>query len=269
MVEVFHNYDESILFIENWIKRDSKIVAGFTTKNGGVSHSPFESLNMGLHVKDEQDLVVKNREILASKIQFPLKEWVSGEQVHRTEIKVVDELDKGKGSVTYDNALKGIDGLITNKSGILCTAFFADCVPIYFFDPHSGYVGIAHAGWKGTVNRIAENMIKTFDKLGVKKDNILVTIGPSISKEVYEVDDNVVNFIPKEEQRYVVTSIAKNRYLLDLKQLNVEILLKSGVLRHNIDVTNYCTYLNNELFFSHRRDKGKTGRMLGFIGILP
>lgn len=171
-----------------------------------------------------------------------------------------------KGSVSYASSIKGTDGLVTNQKGLLCTAFFADCVPLFFFDPITGYIGIAHAGWKGSINRIAEKMVEAFIKVDVKAENLLVAIGPCISQQNYEVDERVVQSIRETDRVNVVRSLGKNRFLLDLKQLNVDILLQSGVLRHNIEITNYCTYRDENIFFSHRRDHGKTGRMLGFIG---
>lgn len=266
MNEVFKEKDNAYLNIEKWQTEHPGLVAGFTTRNGGVSEYPYHTLNFGFHVADEQKHVISNRERLADKLNFSLQNWVSGEQIHRTEIAHVTDQDKGKGSTTYTSSIKGTDGLLTNQKGVLCTAFFADCVPLFFFDPITEYIGIAHAGWKGSVNRIAEKMVEAFAKVGVKPENLFVAIGPCISQQNYEVDERVIQSIRAGERENAVRSLGKNRFLLDLKQLNVDILLQSGVLRHNIEVTNYCTYRDDELFFSHRRDHGKTGRMLGFIG---
>ncbi|RDW17916.1 peptidoglycan editing factor PgeF [Oceanobacillus chungangensis] len=266
MAEPFKQSNESYLHIENWQKHNPNLRAGFTTRNGGVSVAPFHSFNCGLHVNDRTETVIENRTLLASALNIPLENWVSGEQVHGTNVQIIVDSDKGRGATSYDSAIKGIDGLITNKKGILCTAFFADCVPLYFYDPVTEYIGIAHAGWKGTVNRIQEQMVQALTEVGVDAKNLLVAIGPSISQSEYEVDNRVITAISKEERQKTVIPLDNERYLLDLKQLNVEILLQSGVLRHNIEVTNYCTHQDETLFFSHRRDNGKTGRMLGFLG---
>ncbi|WP_340002003.1 peptidoglycan editing factor PgeF [Oceanobacillus sp. FSL K6-0127] len=266
MNEVFKEKDNAYLNIEKWQTEHPGLVVGFTTRNGGVCEYPYHTLNFGFHVADEQKHVISNRERLADKLNFSLQNWVSGEQIHRTEIAHVTDQDKGKGSTSYTSSIKGTDGLLTNQKGVLCTAFFADCVPLFFFDPIKEYIGIAHAGWKGSVNRIAEKMVEAFAKVGVKPENLFVAIGPCISQQNYEVDERVIQSIRAGERENAVRSLGKNRFLLDLKQLNIDILLQSGVLRHNIEVTNYCTYRDDELFFSHRRDHGKTGRMLGFIG---
>src|SRR5699024_1383841 len=200
------------------------------------------------------------------KLAFPLKTFVSGEQTHQTNIKIVGKSDQGSGAETKQTAIKQTDGLITKEEGVLCTAFFADCVPLFFYDPLTEYIGIAHAGWKGTVGGIAAKMVHKMAALGVNRANLLCVIGPCISREKYEVDDQVIARIPEEDRENAVLSKGNSRYLLDLKQFNRDILLQSGVLRNNIYITEYCTFRDEDLFFSHRRDQGETGRMLGFIG---
>ncbi|TMN23505.1 peptidoglycan editing factor PgeF [Lentibacillus cibarius] len=266
MTEPFQPLTESILTLNKWQAMSPGLKAGFTTRKEGVSADPFHSLNLGLHVSDSKRDVLTNRKKLGESIGFPLSTWVSGEQTHSTNVHTVTIEDKGKGATAYEHSLACTDGLITNVNGLLCTAFFADCVPIFFLDPVSRYIGIAHAGWKGTVNGIGENMIEAFKVVGTNTENLYVTIGPSISGEFYEVDEHVIRYIPRDFHKKVVTPKANGRFLLDLKQLNSEILLHHGVLRRNIDMTDYCTFRDESLFFSHRRDNGKTGRMLGYIG---
>ncbi|WP_100011037.1 peptidoglycan editing factor PgeF [Lentibacillus sediminis] len=257
---------ESFLTIKKWQEADPRLKAGFTTRNGGVSPDPFTTLNLGLHVSDEKEKVLTNRQMLAENLEMPLTNWAAGEQIHQTNVEKLSRSDRGRGSTDHQQAIKGTDGFITKERGILCTAFFADCVPLFFFDPETGFIGIAHAGWKGTVNRMAEQMVEKLTDEGVNLKSLLVCIGPCISRGYYEVDEQVIRQIPAADQEKVITVQGEGRFLLDLKQLNVEILLQAGVLRNNIDVTTYCTYREESLFFSHRRDKGKTGRMLGFIG---
>jgi len=266
MYEPFKQHNESLLY-GKWQEKYPNICIGFTTRIGGTSKAPYHSLNLGLHVADNKEDVITNRKQLAKELTFPIENWVIGEQVHGTKIIKIDHSHMGKGTLSHGSAIKDVDGLITNSKGILCTAFFADCVPLYFYDPVTEYIGIAHAGWKGTVHRIAEKMVIELKKLGVEMANLLALIGPSISKYYYEVDDRVIRMIRKEDLEKTTSSVGENRFQLDLRQLNAEILLQSGVLRHNIDITNYCTFRDKDLFFSHRRDQGKTGRMLGFIGM--
>lgn len=257
--------DSSILWIDEWMEQSNDLVVGFTTRNNGVSKQPFDSLNLGFHVPDDYEDVLQNRKLLSNKLNLPLENWVMGEQVHGANVVIVDQADSGKGSKTQLDAIKDIDGMLTKQKGILCAALFADCVPIYFFAPATGWIGIAHAGWRGTVNRIAEQMIYTLTENGVDIHDIRVAIGPSISKEAYEVDAHVIEHIPEQYREKVCERKGNGRFQLDLRQLNKEIILNVGVLVENVIVTDYCTY-NDHLLFSHRRDDGKTGRMLGFIG---
>ncbi|WP_042223845.1 peptidoglycan editing factor PgeF [Oceanobacillus manasiensis] len=266
MSEPFVRKHASYLSIKKWENLLPSLTVGFSTSVGGFSKPPYQSLNMGLHVQDDQYNVIKNREQLAELLSFPLSNWVGGEQIHGTNIKIVTNDDKGSGATSHTTSLPNIDGIITTEKGILCSAFFADCVPLFFLDPKQQLLGVAHAGWKGTVHGIAEQMINRFRSLGSTASDILVTIGPCISKTHYEVDEQVITHIAEEFHSNSVTAQQNGRYNLDLKQLNKDILLQSGVLRNNIGVSNYCTFEDRELFFSHRRDNGKTGRMLGFIG---
>jgi polyphenol oxidase len=268
MQDIFEYDGKALLHIKKWSQLAPNLQVGITSRNGGVSKGEFESNNFGLHVSDDYQDVLTNRHNLAASLRIPLEKWVSAEQVHQAVVQVVEKEDAGKGSASLDTAIKGIDGLITKENGLLCTAFFADCVPLFFFDPVTGYVGIAHAGWKGTVSRIAEVMTKKFIELGVNIEDLRVAIGPCISNDNYEVDTYVQERIPVEFQETVLKPLGQKHYLLDLKQLNVEILVQSGVFSNNIDVSKYCTFRDEPLFFSHRRDHGKTGRMLGYIGFM-
>ncbi|MRH42177.1 peptidoglycan editing factor PgeF [Aquibacillus halophilus] len=264
-MEHFQKAEDSVLMIEKWVQMEPTLKVGFTTRSGGVSSSPFNSMNMGLHVADNYDDVLTNRTVLSDIINIPLDNWVMGEQVHGTDIVVIDQNHAGRGARTDQDALEGIDGIITNHTNILCTAFFADCVPLFFFDPKTKWIGVAHAGWRGTVDQMAMKMVNKLIEVGVNTRDLMVAIGPCISKLNYEVDDRVISNVPDQLKEKVVTR-NEHGFLLDLQQLNKEYLVEAGILEENISVTNYCTYNDKEMFFSHRRDHGKTGRMLGFIG---
>ncbi|MBA2174253.1 peptidoglycan editing factor PgeF [Halobacillus locisalis] len=244
----------------------TQLIAGLTTRHGGVSAEPFDSLNMGLHVHDRESDVVQNRDRLADEIGIPLDDWVMGEQVHGVEVKYVDESDKGKGARKLETAIPGVDGLITNNRNVVLAAFYADCVPLYFVDPVSGWIGIAHAGWKGTVHGMVKAMTDRLVQEGASLDNMEMTIGPCISAKHYEVDQRVMENIPTHLQKKVSTSVDEGHFILDLKALNHQLAIEAGLQEKNVHTTRYCTYEEERLLYSHRRDQGKTGRMLGYIG---
>lgn len=270
MAEPFQLMDESYFIIENWRKLNPNIVAGFTTKIGGLSEGPYKSNNLGLHVFDQEETVIQNRSKLAMKLQFPLNQWVCAEQTHGSNIQYVDDKDRGKGSKQYENSIKNCDGIYTNRPNILLALCYADCVPIYFYSPLENLVGMVHAGWKGTVKNIGQDFIRQWTKKGIPLNKIYIIIGPSICKQCYIVDNKVINEVQKlqlENVKQFYNQFEENQYRLDLKGLNKALLLKSGVPESNIQLTSLCTSCDQSYFYSHRRDNGKTGRMMGFIGI--
>ncbi|WP_251549077.1 peptidoglycan editing factor PgeF [Neobacillus muris] len=267
-MEPFALHHPSYLTIENWTKLFPELLAGMTTKHGGTSKGFFQTLNMGFHVGDRIDDVVENRQKLSVLLDFPLNGWVGAEQTHDIVLKKVSRIDRGTGAESYQNAFKGTDGFYTDEPGILLTLCFADCVPLYFAAPKFKMIGLAHAGWKGTVREIARQMVQAWRNEGIPPEEIYIAIGPSICEECYIVDNHVVNLVENiledvDEKPYNL--ISDGQYSLNLRQLNRQILLKAGIPVRNILMTGYCTSCH-DLFFSHRKDQGKTGRMLSFIG---
>ncbi|NSL51264.1 peptidoglycan editing factor PgeF [Calidifontibacillus erzurumensis] len=262
----------SVLMIETWSAFQEGLIAGFSTRQGGFSTAPFDTLNLGLHVDDHIEDVLKNRKQLASMIRAPLEKWVCGEQIHSNKIAKVTKADGGKGSSQMETAIPGVDGLYTKDENVFLMAAFADCVPIYFFAKKHRMIGIAHAGWRGTVANISGEMIKKWtQEENIPIEDICVCIGPSIGKCCYEVDEGIIKQIVEHfgsnKNHQVYEEVGDGKYHLDLKQANYELLKKSGVNCEQIEVSSFCTSCHPDLFFSHRRDKGKTGRMLGFIGL--
>ncbi|MFB5194094.1 peptidoglycan editing factor PgeF [Neobacillus sp. KR4-4] len=267
-MEPFVLKNQSFLTIENWVSKYPGLVAGITTNKGGVSKGDYKSLNLGFHVGDIQSDVCSNREKVSDLLTFPLKSWVGAEQTHGIHLKKISKLDRGKGSNSYENAIKDTDGFYTNEEGVLLTLCYADCVPLFFIAPESKMIGVAHAGWKGTVGQIAREMIIAWKREGINPEQILVTIGPSICEKCYIVDKYVINLVENTLEDVEILPynlIKEGQYSLDLREVNRQILIKSGVPNTNIQLTNFCSSCDKE-FFSHRRDQGKTGRMLTFIG---
>ncbi|WP_257008143.1 peptidoglycan editing factor PgeF [Bacillus sp. FJAT-45350] len=264
--------NSKFLTIPLWEKMNCQLQVGFTVRNEGYSSIPFESFNLGLHVGDRDTDVGKNRELLVEVLHSTLEDMVVGEQIHQGEIAKVSNVHRGAGAKSLDSAIKGVDGLYTSEKDVLLTSLYADCVPLYFFAPTSGLIGLAHAGWKGTVSPIGPNMIDIWNnEKNVAVEDIHVAIGPSISGSCYEVDSNVITHVDTLcEARGLplpYQTVSNGKYLLDLKELNKQLLLNKGVLEKNILVSQYCTVKNNNLFFSHRKEKGKTGRMMSFIRV--
>jgi len=266
--EPFNRETESYYSINSWTKDNPGLVAGITTRWGGVSTEPFQSLNMGLHVGDDESSVVRNRQLLASSLMMPVESWAAAEQTHGNNIHKVGEVDKGKGSEYYHTSIKDTDGFITRDENILLTMCYADCVPLYFLDKVSGTIGLAHAGWKGTVSQIGPKMVDAYMEKGTSMSSLEVVIGPSICKNCYVVDDYVIDKVKKtleDENNLPYNLKEEGQYYLDLKKLNEQLLVQTGLNAEQIHTSSYCSSCHNE-FFSYRRDGGNTGRIMSFIG---
>lgn len=268
-MEPFILKETRYFLIKEWVEKFPNLVAGFTSKNGGSSESHFSTLNLGLHVNDTTAHVRENRQCLADALQLPINKWLGAEQTHKVNIANAKRNDAGKGSLSYEESFKDTDGFFTIDKGILLTLCFADCVPLFFYHKESGAIGLAHAGWKGTVNGIAEEMVKKFRTEGIEEKEIHVIIGPSICRNCYIVDEPVISLVKNRLGHFgneMFNQVQENQFKLDLKQVNKAILLHAGVSEENIQISNLCTSCHEEHFFSHRRDKGSTGRMMSFIG---
>ncbi|RBW67365.1 peptidoglycan editing factor PgeF [Bacillus taeanensis] len=255
--------------LKEWKKMNQDLTVGITTRNGGVSQSPFTALNLGFHVNDCKEDVLENRKIIANEIGIDLAKWVCAEQVHEPFIERVSKLDAGNGALTHSTAVSNADGLYTNEENLLLVSLYADCVPIYFYAPTYQMIGLAHAGWKGTVKQIAQKMIHIWvKKERIPVEDIFVAVGPSIGSCCYEVDDTVINKVKKLTLRspFPYRDKGNGKYQLDLKKLNALLCLEEGINEEQLAVSQYCTSCRNDLFYSFRKEQGKTGRMMTYIG---
>lgn len=263
--------------LKAWENLMPGLTAGFTGRSGGVGRAPYDSLNLALHVGDEAEVVLANRRRLAEALGFEPEAWTCGEQVHDSAVAVVRAQDRGKGYLNRESAFQRTDGLVTNEPEVLLTSFYADCVPLYFMDPVRRVIGLAHAGWKGTVARIAETVIDTMEQeFGSSRSDIRTAIGPSIGGCCYEVDERVMAKVrealdavgePGGESQVSASSAREGRTMLNLKEMNRIIMIKAGILAMHIECTSWCTSCRNELFFSYRKDGGVTGRMASWVGL--
>lgn len=259
-----------LLYLSEWIERKdaSGLTAGFSMRTGGVSMPPRDTLNLALHVGDDDKAVLENRSKLMAKIGFTLDAFTCAEQVHENHVKIVGLSDRGKGSRHREEAIVGTDGLLTQEKDVCLVSFYADCVPLYFYEPERKIIGLAHAGWRGTVSQIGKEMVrKMVEELDADPSCILAAIGPSIGSCCYEIDSRIASqfeqLFPKHQ---VIQPNSRGRYMLDLKESNRQIMIKAGILPENISVTRYCTGCDTSRFYSFRMEQGQTGRMASWIG---
>lgn len=245
------------------------LTAGFSTRIGGSSPPPRDGLNTALHVGDDEHAVIANRRAIAEALGWPFEAWTCAEQVHGITVVRITSAERGLGRLSRDSAIQDADALITDEPDVLLAMYFADCVPLYFYDPERGAIGLAHAGWKGTVDDVAAATIRAMaDAFGTDASGLYAAIGPSIGACCYEVDDIVMNrvrgIVPDDESFHVPSSEGKSR--LNLKEINKHLMIKAGILPSRIEMSGWCTSCSTDLFFSHRKERGQTGRMMSWLG---
>lgn len=231
-----------------WI-RNSKCVAGFSTRQGGVSNGVYASMNVGLHSKDLPENVLENRQRFFN-VVAPNMRVVNLHQIHSADVVRVTS--------SFKNDTEA-DGFFTTERGTLLTISIADCGSILFHDKDFSLIAGLHCGWRGTRDGIIQNMVAELSHL-INPQNLTAYIGPMISKENYEVGEEFYDFFPEQ---YIIRR--NNTRYLDLNGRVEDILCETGVgCIYNASLD---TFSNPELFFSYRRD-GVTGRMCSYIGLL-
>ena len=257
------------LTLPEWNKQG--VVTGFTSRAGGFSNGPFRSLNLGLHVGDDPDLVIANRELVSHSLGFAPERMVCCEQVHSNGVMVVHRDHAGRGANNQDDVLPGCDAMVTNCPWIFLTEFYADCYPLYFFDPGKRVIGLAHSGWKGTALRIAEAVINVISHdFGCRLRDIQVFIGPGIGPLCFGIDDDRKSQVERlfTFSDKIIYPNNENQYVWDLELTNRLIVKQSGIPEDNITSCHLCTACNQERFFSYRGSGGHTGRMAAVLGLI-
>lgn len=245
------------------------LIHGCSTRIGGVSEGIYASMNLSFTRGDNPVHVVENYRRMGQALGFDATKSVLSDQVHKTHIHVATKEDMGKG-ILEPKQLKEIDGLVTNEPGIPLVTFYADCVPILFYDPIQRVIGMTHAGWRGTVAKIGEKMVRKMNALyGTKPEHIIAAIGPSICQSCYEISEDVamefIHAFPKEQSNVFLEAKPNGKYQLDLWKVNEYVLTGAGVKKEHLDVTNLCTCCNKDLLFSHRGSNGKRGNLGAFM----
>lgn len=238
----------------------------FTTRLGGVSEGEFATMNLSFTRGDREEAVAENYRRIAEVLGCKREDMTASHQTHTTNVRRVTSADKGKGIVRprdYEN----IDGLVTDEPGIALTTYYADCVPLYFVDPVKHAIGLAHSGWRGTVQGMGEHMVKVMEKeFGSAGSELKAAIGPSICRDCYEVSEEVaVSFMEKFGIEVVTKGKREEKYQLDLWLANRLLLERAGLKRENIAVTDICTCHNSSYLFSHRASGGRRGNMAAFL----
>ena len=242
----------------------------FSTKHGGVSKGEWTSMNFAFSRGDKPENVIENYKIFSDAVGFDYNSLVTSSQDHHTYVRPVTKNECGIG-IWREKDMMSVDALITNEPNVTLVTHYADCTPLFFVDTVKKAIGLAHAGWRGTVGKIGEEVIKKMTALyGTNPSNVVVAIGPAISKCCYEVDrDCAENFYDLKDLDNSKFIFPKNdgKYMIDLLETNRQIVMKAGVKEENIVLSDLCTKCNSDLLWSHRATNGHRGTMCAFMCI--
>ncbi|PXX89383.1 peptidoglycan editing factor PgeF [Marinobacter vulgaris] len=240
------------LIIPDW-PAPSWVKAASTTRAGGVSRPPWDTLNFGTHVGDSPEDVERNRHVLHQRLGFVDERFGWLNQVHGTDVVELPEA----GAVRADAS-------VTSQPGNICVVLTADCLPVLFCDPSTGQVAAAHAGWRGLADGVLEQVVARF----ANPASVMAWLGPAIGPDQFEVGPEVrETFLlndPLATSAFVPSPGREKHYLADIYQLARQRLAAAGVLE--VYGGDFCTVTDHERFFSYRRD-GQTGRMASLIYI--
>lgn len=259
---------------------DPRLVHFVSTRAGGASRAPFASLNLGYGVGDDPQAVADNRSRLAAALGVSPPDLVTGRQVHGSHVHRVGGAGTGpacRGRADVGPPASGTapdpvppapvaeaDALITATPGACLTVLVADCVPIVLFDPRTPAIGVAHAGWRGTVAGVAARTVAAMTAaFGTRPGDLVVGIGPSIGPADFEVGPEVAAAFARafpEDWPGLVHAASGVRSRVDLWQANARQLAAAGVTAGRIAVAGISTPAATDRFYSHRAEAGRTGR---------
>ncbi len=226
-----------------------------TTRHKGFSHAPYDSLNFGMHVKDNPIHVAQNRQLLSD---FLPSEPVWLNQTHG--LNVVD--------AAQTNCVPDADAAFSTRNNVVCVTMTADCLPVLLCDEAGSVVAAVHAGWRGLCDGVLEASIHAVCKAAnIKSNQLLAWLGPAIGPNAFEVGGEVrAQFIAQSAEAENAFKPLGNKYLGDLYQIATQRLHKLGVTKiyGGGQDKNWCTFTEKDTFFSFRRD-GDTGRMATLI----
>jgi YfiH family protein len=236
------------------------LVHAISTRHGGVSPAPFNTLNLSRFVGDDSANVAHNLGRLHTALGFDERATISASQAQADDVAMVGAAQRG-------TLVQNVDSLITNEPGIPLLLRYADCVPILFYDPTHRAIGVAHAGWRGTVLKIAAKTAqKMVDAFGTRPHDLMACIAPSIGPCCYEVGDEVIARVRESFDNAHELLISTNGHIhFDLWQANAHQLRDLGIER--IEIAQLCTAHHTDDFFSYRAENKVTGRFGAIIAI--
>ncbi|HEX8008378.1 MAG TPA: peptidoglycan editing factor PgeF [Trebonia sp.] len=246
--------------------------ASVTTRNGGVSAGPYASLNLGLHVGDEDKAVLENRRRVAEALGAEPGDFVFCNQAHGRGLRVVSSEDRGRGSLSLADAIGDTDALVTAEPGVVLVVMVADCVPIVVYDPVAHVLACVHAGWRGTVARVSEAAVAAMRALGASPENMIAGLGPAISPDRYQVGEDVAEAAKQglgNAADEVIRPDGTGKWLFDLWAANRIVLREAGLADTRVHVTAIPTGSSGSGLFFSDREARPCGRFAAAARLRP
>ena len=264
----------------NLLSKLDMVDHAFFTRRGGVSSGEYFSLNTGFHASDEMDRVLHNR-LLATQMvnkDLELKDLFLVRQRHTPLVYSIED------DTPFGGDAPIADAMVTNKPGVALGILTADCIPVIFADPINHVIGIAHCGWRGAINGITTHTVIAMESLGAVRSNIYASLGPGISQQNYEIGQDLYSLflaqdltnkrffkqmdVDDSRQIFTQSSIPANPYFFDLQGYVLERLRPLGL--KDVEMVDLCTYGNEDLLFSHRRESRRglrAGRQISIVSL--
>ena len=247
---------------ESLAREGLPLVHAVFTRLGGVTRDPFATLNVGHSVGDDQAAVAQNHARIYAHLGLSEDRMVTAQQVHGNRVAVVTAADAGR-------VCPGTDGLVTTVPGLALLLRFADCQPILLYDPDHHALGLVHAGWRGIAQGIARRAVETMQEaFGTQPRNLLAGLGPAIGPCCYTVSHEVASAMGYALPDWTrVMQSEGEKWRFDLPAANAQQLEATGV--RAVEQAHLCTACHNDVFFSHRGDRGRTGRFAVVAHLQP
>lgn len=245
--------------------RAGGVCCAFSTRVGGVSEAPYNTLNFSRKREQNDASFSENLRRFGDAAGFAHTRAVCINYAHSAALYRATPDDAGRG-VTREAVPQVCDGLYTDAPGLPLISFHADCAPLFFYDPVRRAAAVCHAGWRGVAAHIAQNAVRALEGVGCRAGDILAAVGPCISVRYFEVGEDVYDIFVREFGARSVTRRG-GRLFADLNHACAADLLAAGIAAAHITDARLCTYGDAEQFFSHRRDRGQTGAMAGVIAL--
>jgi YfiH family protein len=242
----------------------------FSTRIGGVSKNEYASMNLSFGRGDSDENVTENYRRFCAAAGFDYQTLVASSQDHHTFIRRVGSEHYGNG-IWKPKDMQSVDGLITDEPNVTLVTYYADCVPLFFIDPENRAIGLAHAGWRGTVAQIGREAVTAMQReFGSDPRCLFAAVGPSIGPCCFEVDTPVYDEFRKLTElkpQEFITDDGNGKYHIDLWEANRRILMNAGIPQDQISVAELCTRCNSDWLFSHRASGGKRGGLAAMMCI--